>query len=199
MRSACFEPANHFQHLGRRQAKLCRFAARLFPTAGTLRVKLDAHPEDRNAAALFLALEDIQHVIELIEFFDHDHYALAAACPGKRQLDKLFVLETVEHQQTVRRLFQRQRRVKLGFRTSFETKIVTRALAQILLHQRPLLIDLHRVDAHVRALIFKFLDGTAEGALQFADLGRDELGKTEQHRRANAATGQIVDNLFQIG
>jgi hypothetical protein len=44
---------------------------------------------------------DVEHVIELVQFLDHDHDALADSARRQSQLDKLLVLETVQHQQAV--------------------------------------------------------------------------------------------------
>jgi hypothetical protein len=48
----------------------------------------------------------------------------------------------------------------------------------------------------VRALVFKFSDGTTEGALQFPNLGRYKLRKTQENGRTNPTPGQIVDYFF---
>ncbi len=52
----------------------------------------------------------------------------------------------------------RQRGVKLGFRACFEAEIVAGTFAQVFFDDGALLVHLHRVDAHVRALVFKFSD-----------------------------------------
>src|SRR6185295_14582757 len=96
------------------------FTARLFPAAGTFRIKL--HPHAEHGQRAFVMLDDVQHVIELVELLDHDSDFRAR----KRELDKLLVLESVEHEQTVARLFERERRVELSFRTGFESEVVTR-------------------------------------------------------------------------
>jgi hypothetical protein len=94
-------------------------------------------------------------VVELVEFLNNDHDPFADLGAGKSKFDKLFVLETVQNQQTVGRLFESERRVEFGLRSRFEAKVVARAFAQILLNHSPLLVDLHRVDAHMRTLVFK--------------------------------------------
>jgi len=45
--------------LGRRQAKLCRFAARFFPAARTLRIQLYAHANHRHVASWLSAMRRI--------------------------------------------------------------------------------------------------------------------------------------------
>src|SRR5215212_4685198 len=103
-------------------------------------------------------LEDVENVIELVEFLDYDHDFLSDFRARKRKLDKLLVLETVEHEQAVARLFERERGVELGFRARFQSEIVARAFAQVLFDDRALLVYLHRVNTHVRALILKLAD-----------------------------------------
>src|SRR5216683_2286977 len=110
------QATNHFQHFGCSQSKLCGFPTGFFPAAGALRVELDAHSKNRSAAAI-VALSNIQHMIEFVEFFDHNDYSLAATRAGKCEFDELFVLETIKNQQALRRLFQRERGIEFRFGT----------------------------------------------------------------------------------
>jgi hypothetical protein len=71
-----------------------------------------------------VAFRDIQYVIELVQFLDHDHDFFADFRAREGELDKLFVFETVQDQQAIARLFQRQCGVKFGLRTCFESEIV---------------------------------------------------------------------------
>src|SRR6266542_1243091 len=87
------------------------------------RPELFAHPENWVGAA-FIAGCDIEDVIKFAEFLNHDHYALAAAGPGKGELDKLFVLETIEHQQAGRCLFQSHGCVQFCLRAGLQAKVV---------------------------------------------------------------------------
>src|SRR6185503_6191157 len=103
-------------------------------------------------------LDNIEHVIELVQLLDHDYDFLSDFGAGEGELDKLLVLETVEDEQAVARLFERQRRVEFGLRTGFKAEIVTRTLAQVFLDHRALLVYLHRVNTHVRALVIKLPD-----------------------------------------
>ena len=102
-----------------------------------------------------MTLDDVENVIELVEFLDHDHDSLSDLRAGESELDELLILETVEDQQAVARLFERESGVELGFRTGFESEIVTRAFAQVFFNDGALLVYLHRVNTHVRALVFK--------------------------------------------
>ncbi len=79
------------------------------------------------------------------------------------------------------------------------SEVVARALAQVLLDDGPLLVDLHRVDAHVRALVLELAYGVAEGALELPDLRRDELREAQEYRRLYAAAREVVDDLFNVG
>src|SRR5215468_10189158 len=137
-------------------------------------------------------------MIELVEFLDHDDDFLADFRTGKSQFDKLLVFETVQDQQAVGRLLKRERGVEFGFRTSFQAEIVARALAQVFFDHGPLLVYLHRVNTHVRALVIKFADRAAERALKFSDLGGYELREAQQHGRGDSALGKVVDNLFKV-
>ena len=106
------------------------------------------------------------------------------------------ILEAIQNQQAVRRLFERERRVEFGFRTGFESEVVARTFAQVFFDDGALLVHLHRVNTHVRALILKFANRAAERALKFSDLSGDQLRKPQQHGRADASFGEVVDDLF---
>ena len=149
-----FQTIDHFQQLGRRQSELGRFAAGFFPAPGTLRIKFHSHTDDRHVA--FRGVGDAENVIQLAHFFDHDHDALAGFRARESHLDELFILETVEHQQAVRRLFERHCGVEFGFRSGLQAKVVPGSFAQIFFDDRALLVHFHRIDAHVRALVFVF-------------------------------------------
>src|SRR5690242_18795771 len=143
-------------------------------------------------------LDDVDNVIELIELLDHDHDFLSDFRAREGELDKLLVFETVEHEQTVARLFERKRRVELSFRTGFESEVVTRAFAQVLFDDCALLVYLHRVNTHVRALVFELAYRAAKRALKFSYLSCDQLRETQQHGRRDATFGEVVDDLFQV-
>jgi len=70
----------------------------------------------------------------------------------------------------------------------FKAEVVARAFTQVFFDDRALLVDLHRVNAHVRALVFVLAYGFAESALELAHLSGDKLGKTKEHGRADAAS-----------
>src|SRR5215207_3885807 len=190
--------ADGLQNLGGRQPELRRLAAGLLPAPRALRVELDAEADHRQVAALE-AVGHPEHVVQLVELLDDDDDPLARARAEEGQLDELLVLEAVEDEEAVARLLHRERDVKLGLRPGLEPEVVARALAQVLLDDRPVLVDLHRVDAHVRALVLVLADGVAEGPLEFSDLPRDELREAEQHRRLDAAAAQVVDDLAHVG
>src|SRR5690349_1651911 len=143
-------------------------------------------------------LDDVQHVIEFVEFLDHDHDFLSDFRARESELDKLLILETVEHEQAVARLFERERRVELGFRTGFESEVVTRAFAQVLFDDRALLVYLHRVNTHVRALVFELPNRAAKRALKFSYLSCDQLRETQQDGRRDATFGEIIDDFFEV-
>ena len=55
-----------------------------------------------------MALNYIQNMIELVQLLDHDHDLLSNSCSRKSKLDKFLVLETIEYEQAVAWLFERQ-------------------------------------------------------------------------------------------
>ena len=126
-----FQTIDDFEQLGCSQAKLGRFATGFFPATGTFRIKLHAHADHWRVA--FVSFSNAQNVIELAQFFNNDDNALARFRAGETQLDELFIFETIQHEQTVSRLFQGHRRVQLSFRSRFQSKIVSRSFAQIFL------------------------------------------------------------------
>ena len=81
-----------------------------------------------------MTLDDVEHVIELVEFLDHDHDFLSDPGAGEGQLDKLLVLKPVEDEQAVARLFERERGVELGFGARFESEVVAGTFAQVFLN-----------------------------------------------------------------
>src|SRR5215204_2681473 len=190
--------ADGLQNLGRREPELRRLAARLLPPPRALRVELDAEAEHRQVAALE-AVGHREHVVELVQLLDDDDDALAAARAEEGELDELLVLEAVQDEEALARLLHRERAVELGLRPGLEPEVVARALAEVLLDDRPVLVDLHRVDAHVRALVLVLADGVAEGALEFSDLPRDELREAQEHGRLDTAAAQVVDDLAHVG
>src|SRR6185503_12677990 len=112
-----------------------------------------------------MALGYVEHMIELVEFLDHDHDSLPHPGAGESQFDKLLVLETVEDEQAVARLFERERGVELGFRARFESEVVAGTFAQVFFNHGALLVNLHRVNTHVRSLVLKLANRAAESAL----------------------------------
>ena len=101
---------------------------------------------------------DAQDVIEFAQFLDHNHNPFACLRTDESHLNKLFVFETIQHQEAIRRLFHCERRVKFRFRSGLQTKIVSRPFAQIFFYDDTLLVNFHRIDAHVRALVIELAD-----------------------------------------
>src|ERR1051326_2184125 len=145
-----------------------------------------------------MMLDDVEDVIQFVQLLDHDHDFLAHFRACKGELDELLILETVQHEQAVARLFERERGVEFGFRTGFEAEVVTRSFAKIFLNDRTLLVHLHRVNTHMRALVFKLPDRAAKRALKFSYLRGDQLRKAQQHGRGNASFGKVIDDLFEV-
>ncbi len=108
-----FQAIDYLQQLGCGQAELGCLSSRLFPATRTLRIEFHPHTDHWHVA--FVGFGDPHNVIQLTQFFDDDNHALAGFRAGKSHLDELFVLETIQHQQTVARLFQRQRRIQFRF------------------------------------------------------------------------------------
>jgi hypothetical protein len=95
-------------------------------------------------------------MIELVQLLDHNDHFLTDLSTRKCELNKFLVLETVQHQQTVGRLFESECCVKFGFRAGLEAKVVTGTLAQVLFNHCTLLVYLHRINTHVITLIIEF-------------------------------------------
>ena len=89
--------------------------------------------------------------------------------------------------------------VKLGFRAGLEAEIVTRAFAQIFLDDRAVLVDLHRVNAQVPALVFKFFDRFFERRLSLRIWPNISCGKRSRTGVLDPAFAEIVDDLFDVG
>ena len=104
----------------------------------------------------------------------------------------------VQDEQAFRRLVERERGVQFRLRSGLKAEIVARAFAQVFFDDCALLVDLHRIDAHVRALVFVFADGLAESALKFSHLARNELGKAQKDGRGDAATLKVIYDLLQV-
>src|SRR5512144_1844135 len=94
-------------------------------------------------------------MIEFVEFLDHNYDAFTAPRTRKREFNKFLVLETIQDEQAVGRLFQCQSSIKFGFGASLETKVIAGTFAQVFFYNGTLLIDLHWVNTHVRTLIIK--------------------------------------------
>ena len=69
---------------------------------------------------------DPQDVVQLAHLLNYDDHAFSGLGPGESQGNELFVLKAIQHQQTVRSLFQCQRGVELGFRSRFQAEVVSR-------------------------------------------------------------------------
>src|SRR6185369_9311440 len=190
------ETPDHFQKLSSSQAKLRGLTTRLFPATRAFRVELYAHTEHGQRA--FMTLDDVENVIELVQLLDHDHDLLSDLRARKRQFDELLILKTVEDEQAVAWLFERESGVELRFRTRFESEIVARTFAQVFFNDRTLLVHLHRVNTHVRALVLKLPNRAAKRALKFSYLSCDELRKAQQHGRGDTTFGKVVDDLFEV-
>src|SRR4030095_1290503 len=98
-------------------------------------------------------------MIELIQLFDNDDDLFAATSTPKSQFNKLDIFKSVKNEQAFWRLFKGQRRVKLRFGDSSQAEVIARTLAQVFLHHRALLINLHRVNTHMCTLVFIFANG----------------------------------------
>src|SRR6266478_82162 len=123
---------------------------------------------------------------------------LARLRAGKSQLNELLIFESIQDQQAVGRLLEGHRDVKLGFRSCFQAKVVTRSFAQVFFDDGALLIHLHRIDTHVRALILKFTNRFAESALKLAHLRSDQLWEAQQNGGRNPSTGEVFNDLFKV-
>src|ERR1044072_8955944 len=76
--------------------------------------------------------------------------------------------------------------------------MVAGTFAQVFLDNSALLVHLHRVNTHVRALVLKRANRAAKRALKFSYLSCDELRKAQQHGRGDTTFGKVVDDLFKV-
>jgi hypothetical protein len=60
--------------------------------------------------------------------------------------------------QAIARLFEGEGGVEFGFRTGFEAEVIAGSFAQVFFDDRALLVYLHGVNTHVRALVLKLAD-----------------------------------------
>ncbi len=129
------------------------------------RIKLDADADHRQfhfgIDARYL-LGEVERMVELAHLFDHDDDVLSRSGTGECKADKIAVLEPVEHQQAFFRLFEPECGVKLRLRTRLEAEIISRAFPEVLFDHGPVLVDLHRIDAEMAALVFEFLYGLSK-------------------------------------
>ena len=73
-----------------------------------------------------------------------------------------------------------------------------RAELHDLLHHVPLLVDLHRVDGGVGALVPELLDRVGELAREGLDPRLQDVGKAEQQREADALGVQVGGEVVEI-
>jgi len=71
-----------------------------------------------------VALDNVENVIQFVQLFDHDYDFLPDFSAGEGELDELLILEAVEYEQAVARLFERERSVEFGFRAGLEAEVV---------------------------------------------------------------------------
>ena len=127
-----------------------------------------------------------------------DRNDVAADLLGQhRRLDELGVLEAVAD----------DRRVVVGdgddgqqlrLAAGFEAEAVRPAEVEHLFDDLPLLIDLDRIDAAVAALVLVLGDGAVKRRVDLAEAVLEDVGEADQHRQADAAQLQPIDQLLQI-
>ncbi len=86
--------------------------------------------------------------------------------------------------------------LRLG--AGFQPEVVRLAEVEDFLDDLPLLVDLDRVDAAVAALVLVLGDGGLEGAVNLAQPMLQDVGEPDEHRKADAAELQPVDELLQV-
>ena len=171
-----------------------RKPARRLPAAAAARGQLDAHANLRANADLFGRLQDQAELGVLLD--DRDDVAPDLQREHRR-LDELGVLEAVADD---RRLVvgQRHDRQELRLGARFETEPVGPAEIEHFLDDLPLLVDLDRVDAAIGALVLVLRDRRLEGRMNFAEPVPQDVGEPDEHRKADAAELQPIDQLLEV-
>ncbi len=92
----------------------------------------------------------------------------------------------------------RDDRQELGLRAGLEAEVVWLAELVDLFDDLPLLVDLDGVDAAVPALVLVLGDGGVEGGVNVAKAVLQDVREPNQHRQADAAELEPVDQLLQV-
>ena len=92
----------------------------------------------------------------------------------------------------------RDHRQQLGLGAGLEAEPVRPAEVEHFLDDLPLLVDLDRIDAAVAALVLVLRDGRLEGGVNLAEAMSQDVGEADQHRQADAAQLQPIDQLLEV-
>src|SRR5690606_40098292 len=88
--------------------------------------------------------------------------------------------------------------IEFGFGAGLEAKVITGPFAEILLDHGTVLVDLHRIDAKVIALVIELADRLFESGLKFTDLAEKQLREPKQDRGVDVSLSQVVNNFFDV-
>ncbi len=87
---------------------------------------------------------------------------------------------------------------EFGLAAALEARAVRCAELDDLLYDVALLIDFHRIDGGVGAVVAEFLDRALELAGQRLDSGAQDIGESEQKRQSHALGVQVERKLEQV-
>ena len=180
--------------LGHGEAKLGAKAPGRLPSSAAPGGELDPHPNLRPYAELF---GGFQNETELGVLLDHRNDVAADLERQHRRFDELGVLEPVADDGGVI-VGDGDHREQLGLGAGFEAELVRPAEVEHLLDDLPLLVDLDRIHAAVGALVVVLRDGRLEGGVNLAKAMSQDVGEADQHRQADAAQLQPIDQFLEV-
>jgi len=169
--------------------------ARAFlPLAADLVGELHPHTQKRLDPQFLIDGDD---GVGLFRAFQHDHGVEAQLAAENGQPDELGILDPVADNQRVRGQLVRQRDHQFGFRPGLEPVTVAVAEFDDTVDNLRLLVDLDREHAAIGALVARAGDGVGKAVVDMADLVLEIGTDPQDHRGANAALFQIVQDAGQ--
>ena len=184
------------QHLGGEEAELRLVARRFAPAPGARARELDAHPDRRPDAVALRVLQDQPELGEIL----HDGDNEAPELRGERdRLDVPVILEAVTDDGTVGgHAGHRHDREQLGLGSDLEAEVVPRPLADDLLDDRALLVDLDRIHRDVAARVPVLLDRGLKGVVKMQEPVREDVGEPDQHRGVKTPRLEATNHVVEI-
>ena len=137
--------------------------------------------------------------MDFLEIFNDGDDGAAELGGDDHRLDVAIVLESVAHDQAVRRILgERHDREQLGFRAHLKAEAEFLAVAIDFLDHQALLIDLDREHRRVTIAVFVLGDGAAEGVRQMTQTVCEDVGEADDHRRVQIARLESLHDFIEI-